>query len=83
MVRAAADLTYRAHVHPVQPGWLDLGFGVPVMDTTRAREELGWRPVHAARDVLVELLDGVRDHAGAPSGALRRRTGLVTSRTGT
>lgn len=83
VVRAAADLTYRAHVHPVQPGWLDLGFGVPVMDTTRAREELGWRPVHAARDVLVELLDGVRDHAGAPSGALRRRTGLVTSRTGT
>ncbi|WP_432511435.1 NAD-dependent epimerase/dehydratase family protein [Kineococcus sp. SYSU DK001] len=83
VVRAAADLTYRAHVHPVQPGWVDLGFGVPVMDTGRAREELGWRPAHAARDVLVELLDGIRDHAGTPSGAMRRRTGLATSRTGT
>jgi nucleoside-diphosphate-sugar epimerase len=83
LVRAAAAATYRARLHPVQPGWVDLGLGVPVMDTTRAREELGWRPFHAARDVLVELLDGIRDHAGAPSGALRRRTGVVTSRTGT
>ncbi|WP_432560910.1 NAD-dependent epimerase/dehydratase family protein [Kineococcus sp. SYSU DK003] len=82
LVRAAADLTYRAHVHPVQPGWLDLGYGVPVMDTTRARTELGWSPAHAARDVLVELLEGMRDHAGAPSAALRGRTVFPTSRTG-
>jgi len=82
VVRAAADVTYRAHVHPVQPGWLDLGYGVPVMDTTRAREELDWRPAHAARDVLAELLDGMRDHAGAPTGPLRRRSAL-NARTGT
>ncbi|GAA0292868.1 NAD-dependent epimerase/dehydratase family protein [Kineococcus aurantiacus] len=83
LVRALAALTYHARLHPVQPGWLDLGYGVPVMDTTRAREVLGWRPAHAARDVLVELVEGMRDHAGTPSAALRRRTGLVTSRTGT
>ncbi|MFD0484477.1 NAD-dependent epimerase/dehydratase family protein [Kineococcus sp. GCM10028916] len=83
LVRAAADLTYRAHVHPVQPGWLDLGYGVPVMDTSRAREVLDWRPAHAARDVLTELLEGMRDHAGAPTGPLRRRSVAPTSRTGT
>jgi len=82
LVRAAADLTYRAHVHPVQPGWLDLGYGAPRMDTGRARRELGWEPAHNARDVLVELLDGIRDHAGNPSGALRSR-GVLFSRTGT
>jgi UDP-glucose 4-epimerase len=82
LVRGVADITYRAHVHPVQPGWLDLLYGVPVMDTTRAREALGWEPRHAARDVLAELLDGMRDHAGAPTGPLRRRSAL-SSRTGT
>lgn len=82
LVRAAVDVSYRAHVHPVQPGWLDLGLGVPVMDTTRAREVLDWRPVHAARDVLTELLDGMRDHAGAATGPLRPRS-AVSSRMGT
>lgn len=82
LVRAVADVTYRAHVHPVQPGWLDLGYGVPVMDTTRAREVLGWTPAHAARDVLTELLEGIRDHAGSPTGPLRRRS-TFGARTGT
>ncbi|ABS02308.1 NAD-dependent epimerase/dehydratase family protein [Kineococcus radiotolerans] len=82
--RAATDLTFRAHVHPVQPGWLDLIYGVPVMDTTRAREVLGWKPAHAAQDVLVELLDGMRDHAGsAASSPLRPRSSVSPeSRTG-
>ena len=81
VVRAVADLTYRAHVHPVQPGWLDLLYGVPVMDTSRARQVLGWKPAHTAQDVLMELLDGMRDHAGAPTGPLRRRS-AVSARTG-
>ncbi|WP_432496138.1 NAD-dependent epimerase/dehydratase family protein [Kineococcus gypseus] len=72
--RAAVAATYRAHVHPVQPGWYDLALSVPLMDTGRARSELGWQPRHAAADVLAELLAGMRAHAGTTSPALRSRS---------
>ncbi|MGI4894345.1 MAG: NAD-dependent epimerase/dehydratase family protein [Janthinobacterium lividum] len=82
LTRAVVDVTYRAHIHPVQPGWLDLGLGVPLLDTNRARRELGWSPSHAARDVLVELLEGIQGHDGTSSPALRSRS-LLSARSGT
>src|SRR3954447_13639023 len=42
VVRTAADLTFRAHLQPAPPGWVDMGLSVPIMDTTRAREHLHW-----------------------------------------
>ena len=69
-LRAAADLTWRARLQPTPPGWLDMGLGVPVMDTRRAREELGWTPRHEAGETLLELLDGMRDRAGADTPPL-------------
>jgi nucleoside-diphosphate-sugar epimerase len=63
-VRAAATATWRARLQPTPPGWLDMGQGVPLMDTRRAREELGWTPRHSAGDALLELLDGLRHSAG-------------------
>ena len=89
-VRTICDLTYRARLHPVPPGWFDLGLAVPLMDTARAREQLGWTPRHSATDALVELLAGLRDGAGhdtppldpGTSGRLRVRElqGLVGTR---
>jgi len=64
-VRAAAALTWRLRLQPTPPGWLDMALGVPIMETTRAREELGWAPRHSAGDALLELLAGLRDRAGA------------------
>ena len=57
VLRAGAALSYRLHLQPAEPGWLDMGLELPLMDTTRAREELGWaagperrrRPSRAAR----------------------------------
>ena len=43
---------------------------VPLMDTTRAREALGWQPTRDAGDTLLELLDGMRTEAGAPTPTL-------------
>jgi nucleoside-diphosphate-sugar epimerase len=40
-VRVLADLTWRARLQPAPAGWVDMGLAVPVMDTRRAREELG------------------------------------------
>ena len=57
------------------PGWVDMGLGVPVMDTRRAREELGWTPRHSAVDALLELLAGMRAAAGGPTPPLAARAG--------
>jgi nucleoside-diphosphate-sugar epimerase len=59
VLRGAADATFRAHLQPTEPGWVDLALGVPVMDTTRARTELGWTPRHTSGEALLELLDGM------------------------
>jgi nucleoside-diphosphate-sugar epimerase len=64
-LRAAAAAAHRLRLQPTPPGWLDLGLGVPLMDVTRAREELGWSPRHDAGTALLELLEGLHDRAGA------------------
>jgi nucleoside-diphosphate-sugar epimerase len=74
-VRALASATWRAHLQPAPPGWVDLGLEVPVMDTRRAREELGWTPRHDARAALEELLAGMREPAGLDTPPLRPRAG--------
>ena len=74
-VRAAADLSWRLRLQPTPPGWLDMGMAVPVMDSGRIRRELGWAPRHSADDALLELLEGMRESAGAPTPPLDPRAG--------
>lgn len=75
VVRALADGAFRARLTPTPPGWLDMGLAVPLMDTGRAREQLGWTPRHAATDALAELLEGMRAPAGLPTPPLDPRAG--------
>ena len=83
LVRALADLTFRARLQPAPPGWLDMGLAVPTMDTRRAREQLGWTPRHSAEQALLELLVGMREPTGAPTPPLdrARRRPLPPART--
>ena len=37
-----------------------MALAVPLMDTGRAREELGWKPATSATDALAELIAGMR-----------------------
>ena len=76
-VRLLADLTWRARLQPAPAGWVDMGLAVPVMDTRRAREELGWRPRHSAQQALLELLEGMREPAGLDTPPLEPRAGGV------
>jgi UDP-glucose 4-epimerase len=64
VLRRGAALTYRLRLQPTEPGWVDMAFAVPVMDTTRARTELGWKPEWTASEALVDLLAGMREGAG-------------------
>ena len=52
-------------------GWLEMGLGVPLMDTTRAHVELGWTPRHDAADTLREAVDGILTGRGGPTPVLR------------
>jgi UDP-glucose 4-epimerase len=75
VLRVLADLSFRAHLQPTPPGWLDMGLAGPVMDARRAREELGWTPRHSSTDALLELLDGMRESEGLDTPALARDAG--------
>jgi nucleoside-diphosphate-sugar epimerase len=69
-VRVAAALSYRLHLQPTSPGWVDLALGVPVMSTQRVRDELGWRPAHDVRSAVAALLEGMAEGAGTVSPAM-------------
>jgi nucleoside-diphosphate-sugar epimerase len=77
---ALLGVTWRARLQPLDPGWLDLAFAVPLMDTTRARTELGWEPTVDSRDALREAIGGMRDRAGTASPALQPRSMLTQLR---
>jgi UDP-glucose 4-epimerase len=64
VLRGAAGVSWRLRLQPSEPGWIDMALGVPIMDSSRARGELGWRPRHTSVDALRELLEGIRDRAG-------------------
>jgi UDP-glucose 4-epimerase len=74
VLRDAAALAWRARVQPLDPGWLDLAFAAPLLDTARARRELGWSPSVPADVALGQAIAGMADAAAAPSPALRPRS---------
>jgi nucleoside-diphosphate-sugar epimerase len=69
LARAAAAATFAARLQPTEPGWVDLALQTPLMSTERIRG-LGWDPRHTATDALHELLDGIREGAGAATPPL-------------
>jgi nucleoside-diphosphate-sugar epimerase len=73
-VRAGAAAAWRMRLTPTPEGWVDMGLNVPVMDTTRIRSELGWEPRFSAGDALLELLEGLRERAGADTPPLSPAT---------
>lgn len=83
-VRAAAAATWHLRLHPVSPGWVDLAVRCPVLDSSRARRELGWEPRHDARATIAEALEGIAGGRGGPTPTLSedrlaaRAAGLAT-----
>ncbi|ADG90190.1 NAD-dependent epimerase [Thermobispora bispora] len=84
LVRGAVAAGWQARLIPAAPGMVDLLLRLPIMDTTRARTELGWRPRYSATEALREVLDGLRGRAGmetpplSPEGGVERIKRLVT-----
>ena len=75
VVRALFAATWKARLQPTPPGWIDLGFQSPLMATSRAEKELGWEPRYSAEETLLDLLEGMRERAGAPTPSLAPKAG--------
>ena len=84
LARALAAASWHARLQPTSPDWLDLALGVPLLDSTRAREELGWTPRRDGLETIVELLHGLAERAAGLTPPLRRgdRSSELAARVG-
>jgi nucleoside-diphosphate-sugar epimerase len=74
-VRAAVAAAWHLHLVPASPTLVDLFLSLPIMDTSRIRSELGWKPSRTATDAVAELLAGMREGAGGPTPPLASGAG--------
>jgi UDP-glucose 4-epimerase len=73
-IRTIVAALHAAHVVAVTPGWYDVAMNSPLMDTSRARTELGWRPTRPSADSAMELLDGLALGSVGSSAAMGATT---------
>jgi UDP-glucose 4-epimerase len=71
VLRAALDVAFRTHVVPTEPGWLDIGLGVPLLESAWARTSLDWVPEHRGDDVLREFVAALGRGEGSDSPLLQ------------
>ncbi|MEU3841289.1 SDR family oxidoreductase [Streptomyces sp. NPDC028635] len=71
--RSAIAAAWGLHLLPASPHLFDAVLRLPLMDCTRARVELGWRPERSATDVIQEFLEGLQQGAGAKTAPMAGR----------
>lgn len=74
VLRPIASAAWHARLQPVDTGWLDMAFALPLLDCSKANGELDWVPAKDGVTVLREVVDGMRDRAAGHTPVLRRRT---------
>jgi nucleoside-diphosphate-sugar epimerase len=73
--RTLLAVGWTARLVPASPQLFDLALRVPIMDTSKARAELGWNPAHDSLEALGEFLEGLRDNAGMDTPPLSDSAG--------
>jgi nucleoside-diphosphate-sugar epimerase len=71
VARTAVATAWHGRLVPVSPGWVDLAMQVPLLDISRAQQDLGWSPSVPAARALRELVDGIVERDGGGSATLR------------
>lgn len=69
-----ADVSWRVRLQPIDRGWLDLMFSVPLLDTDRARARLDWSPRWGSAEVLAAMILGFRHASDTRSPVLQSRS---------
>ncbi len=75
VLKVGADVTWKLRLQPTPSGWIDMALQVPIMDITKARTELGWKPRFDAGDAILELMEGLREGAGMDTPPLDPKAG--------
>jgi nucleoside-diphosphate-sugar epimerase len=70
LIRSAIAAAWHLRIVPAEPALFDLFTSLPLLDSTRARVELQWRPEHSAKDALRELITGMQRGSGADTAPL-------------
>jgi UDP-glucose 4-epimerase len=79
-VHWAVSGAWRLHLVPASPQLVDAVLRLPLMDSSRARDELGWSPRFSSREALEAFLEGLRESGGmatAPLAARAPRSGRL------
>ncbi|WP_370323921.1 NAD-dependent epimerase/dehydratase family protein [Euzebya sp.] len=77
--RALLTAAWSLRLVPASQALFDLALSLPVMDTARARTELGWAPTVPALDAVREVMAGLREGSGGQTPPLDV-DGSVTAR---
>ncbi len=73
LARWWVDVAWRLRLHPLEGGWLDLAAQCPILDSSRARDELGWAPRHDGRTALRAVVRGIANGSAGPTPPLAPR----------
>ena len=82
VARGLLATAWRLRLVPSAPELMDMALRLPLLDATRARTELGWRPRHTGLDAIGDLIKGMGDGAGmntpplAPRGRAARKAAV-------
>jgi nucleoside-diphosphate-sugar epimerase len=74
VIRAGMTFAWAAHLVPAEPALWDAVLDLPVMDTTRARRELGWSPAVDAPETMRHFLAGLDNGQGGATPPLAAAT---------
>jgi nucleoside-diphosphate-sugar epimerase len=66
-LHAFVGATWRLRLQQTDPGWVEMAAGAPIMDTRRARDELGWEARTSSLEAVQEVIDGMGKGAGVPA----------------
>nr|WP_235892362.1 NAD-dependent epimerase/dehydratase family protein [Mycolicibacterium hodleri] len=69
VVRTVVSILSWARLVALTPGWYDVATNTPLMDTSKARHDLGWAPSKSSTESAMELLNGLADGAVGASAA--------------
>ena len=80
VLRTLVAVGWNLRLERLDPGWIDLAFSVPLLDTTRARRELHWAPIVDTTAAVREAVAGMRSAMSTSSAPLRPRSVSVELR---
>lgn len=75
LVRGFTHWTWKARLQPTPEGWVDLALQTPLLDTKRARADLGWEPRYTSEQALLDLMTGMRTNYGIDTPPMHPRAG--------